>query len=219
MLALASISLVFADTLIPLTTVVIACAIAFGVGALLAFLLATPAKIAADNRVRNHVRSERNLEAHINDLQKQNDQLHENNSSLLAERNHLRSQLDALREHNATAIAAAASNPNGNLHAPDTQAQQAHTAPADESGEAVRAAPSEDTSREQVYTTADADASGEQVRTTSSDGSRRQESVGERLKDFFTGTREDQPQHEDQAQRQTQDQLEDRNAQEPNAPA
>lgn len=219
MLALASISFVLADTLIPLTTVVIACVIAFGVGALLAFLLVTPAKVAADNRVRNHVRGERNLDAHIRDLQKQNDQLHENNTSLVAERDHLRSQLDALRQHDASAIAASAAGPNGRPEAPAVQSQQIRTAPAYTSSEPLSAAPQTAASREQGITTPGADMTREPAHAAPEDGSRRQESVGERIKDFFTGNRDDQTLREDQAQRQAQDQHESQNAQEPNAPA
>lgn len=195
MLALASISFVFADTLIPLTTVVIACVIAFAVGALLAFLLVTPAKVAADRRVHGQVRSERSLESHIGDLRKQNDQLHENNTSLVAERDHLRAQLDALRQHDASAIAASAPSPDGNPASPAVQSQAAHAAPA------------ADTSHAPVHTTPAEDMPHEPAHATPADESRSQESVGERIKDFFTGNRE------------SQDQTSSRNAQEPNVPA
>jgi cell division protein FtsB len=212
--AVASISFVFAETLIQLSTAIIACVIAFAVGALLAFLLVTPAKVAADRRVHGQVRSERSRESHIDDLRKQNDQLHENNTSLVAERDHLRAQLDALRQHDASAIAASAPSPDSNPASPAVQSQAAHVAPAaDTSHVPVYTTPAEDMSHEPAHATPAEDMSHEPAHAAPADEARPQESVGERIKDFFTGNRESQ------VQRESQDQTASRNAQEPNVPA
>lgn len=172
------------------TQMVIVAVIAFVVGLIVAFLLVTPAKSRSDYIVRGHAQRARMLEQQIGDLQARNDQLQEQNTSVVAERNHLRGQLDALREHNVAI--AARGNPNGDGAAPSDQGWQRDRA--------------QDQTRAQEQ--ADQQAAADQQAQAEQEQPQQQESFGERIKGFFSGNNPD-----------NQDTADNTNAPTPNATA
>lgn len=98
-------SSIIAALLIDISTVIIVGIIAFVVGALIAFLAVTPAKITADHNSRAARHAERETRRELDDMQHRYTQLEAEHRGLLAERDHLRSQLSG-----APTSAAALSN-------------------------------------------------------------------------------------------------------------
>lgn len=99
-------SAVVAALLIDISTVIIVAIIAFVIGAIIAFLAVTPAKIAADRNSRAARHEERETQHELDDMRHRYAQLEAEHRGLLAERDHLRSQLSG-------APASAASLPAG----------------------------------------------------------------------------------------------------------
>lgn len=162
-------SAVLGATLVDFSTVVIVAIVAFVIGALLAFLLVTPARAASNHLAREGARRNKQLEDQVHELQDRNEQLREQNYSVLAERNHVQGQLDALRQHNVTAASApgtsAATNPDGtSTSAPRYRADQQAAA------------------EQQAQDSRDYQQPQPQPQSQP-----QQESLGERIKDLFSG--------------------------------
>lgn len=156
-------TVVLGATLVDISSVVIIAIVAFVVGALLAFLLVTPARSASNHIARDRERRIKQPDDQVHDLQSRNEQLREQNYSVLAERHHLQGQLDALRQHTVAAASApdtsAATNRDGySTPAARDQADQ-HQAAADQQAQA--------------------------------DQPPQQERPGERIKGFFSGNSPD----------------------------
>ncbi len=164
-------AVVLGATLVDISTVVIIAVVAFIVGLLLAFLMVTPARSASNHLARDRERRIKQLDDQVHDLQDRNEQLREQNASVAAERNHLRGQLDALRQHNVAAAStvgvASAANPDG----AGTQAARDQAQRADQQAAADQQAQAEQQAQ--------------------ADQQPRQESLGERIKDFFSGNNPD----------------------------
>jgi len=86
-------SFVVAALLIDISVVIIVAIIAFVVGALIAFLAVTPAKIAADRNSRTARHEEGEMRHELEDMRHRYAQLEAEHRGLLAERDHLRSQI------------------------------------------------------------------------------------------------------------------------------
>ncbi|HEX6800633.1 MAG TPA: hypothetical protein VF116_23170 [Ktedonobacterales bacterium] len=156
-------TVVLGATLVDINTVVIVAIVAFVVGALLAFLLVTPARAASNHIARDRERRMRQLEDQARDQQDRNEQLREQNYNVLAERNHLQGQLDALRQHTVAAASA-----------PDTSAATHSDGP------------STPVARDQADQQQAATDQQAQV-----DQQPQQERLGERIKGFFSGNHTD----------------------------
>ena len=156
-------TVVLGATLVDISSVVIIAIVAFVIGALLAFLLVTPARSASNHIARDRERRIKQLEDQVHTLQDRNEQLREQNYNVLAERNHMQGQLDALRQHT---IAAAS--------APGTSA-------AADSDRLRTSAPRDQADQQQAAAEQQAQA----------DQQPQQESLGERIKGFFSGNNPD----------------------------
>ena len=86
-------SFIIAALLVDISVVVIVAFVAFVVGAIIAFLAVTPAKIAADRNSRAARHEERETQRELDDMRHRYTQLEAEHRGLLAERDHLRSQL------------------------------------------------------------------------------------------------------------------------------
>lgn len=151
---------------IDISTVIIVAVVAFVIGALLAFLLVTPARSASNHLARESRSRVKQLENQVHELQDRNAQLQEQNASVAAERSHLRGQLDALRQHNV----AAASAPNRDDYGTEP--------PAEQPAQNVRPEPQPQPQPESQL----------QAQTPP-----QHESFGERIKDFFSSNNPDNP--------------------------
>lgn len=160
-------AVVLGATLVDISTVVIIAVVAFVVGALLAFLLVTPARSASNHLARDRERRLRQLDDQVHNLQDRNEQLREQNASVAAERNHLRGQLDALWQHNVATASTAEAAGTASAAKPDGYTTQA----------------ARDQANQQ-------DAADQQARANQQQP-QQQESLGERIKDFFSGNNPD----------------------------
>lgn len=153
-------AVVLGALLIDFSTVVIVAIVAFVIGALLAFLIVTPARAASNHLARESGRRLRQLEDQVQNLQERNEQLREQNASVAAERNHLRGQLDALRQHNVAAASMADTADTSTAANPDGYGMQSARNQADQ-------------------------------QATAEQQPQQQESLGERIKGFFSGNNPD----------------------------
>jgi hypothetical protein len=86
-------SSIIAALLIDISTVIIVGVIAFVVGAIIAFLAVTPAKVASDRNSREARHAEREMRHELEDMRQRYAQLEAEHRGLLTERDHLRAQL------------------------------------------------------------------------------------------------------------------------------
>jgi hypothetical protein len=104
-------SAVVAALLIDISVVIIVAIIAFVIGALVAFLAVTPAKIAADRNSRAARHAERETQHELEDMRHRYAQLEAEHRGLLAERDHLRSQLNGAPASAASGLPAGSAPP------------------------------------------------------------------------------------------------------------
>lgn len=159
-------TVVLGATLVDISSVVVIAIVAFVIGALLAFLLVTPARSASNHLARESARRNKQLEDQVHDLQNRNEQLREQNYNVLAERNHVQGQLDALRQHTVAAASTPATSAATNSDGMSTSAPRDR---ADQQAAAEQQAPAEQQPQSQPQ----------------------QESFGERIKGFFSGNNTD----------------------------